>query len=257
MQVNPNPNPSPSSPYNVVKIPKKNGGFRHIYIPNDAFKEKLQSLLPEIKIQYDKYKKVDCDHAFYQGRNSVTNAQAHILHRYVLSLDIKNFFESITNHHLKKYLPRHILELTLVNNKLPQGFPTSPYLSNIAMIPFDEQLVQELNKINPNIVYTRYADDLTFSFGDIQNKDSIITAVIQLLRLYRFKLNKSKMKFQDKSNGRAIITGVGVSTTAVYPTRKTLKKIRAALHQNNEASFRGLVEWSFCKTPKQTSSSSQ
>jgi retron-type reverse transcriptase len=246
-----------SNPYNIVKIPKKNGGFRYIYIPSDSLKEKLQSLLPAIKNLYDKYKKVDCDHAFYQGRNSVTNAQAHIKHCYVLSLDIKNFFESVTNQHLKKYLPTHILELTLVNNKLPQGFPTSPYLSNIAMIPFDEQLVQELNKINPNIVYTRYADDLTFSFGDIKNKDLIITVVIQLLRLYKFKLNKSKMKFQDKCNGRAIITGVGVSTTAVYPTRKTLKKIRAALHQNNEASFRGLVEWSFCKPPKQTSSSSQ
>lgn len=243
--------------YKVVKIPKRNGGFRDIYIPSDSFKEKLQSLLSLIKNIYYKHKKVDCDHAFYQGRNSVTNANAHIKHRYVLSLDIKNFFESVSEHHLKKYVPPHILELTLINNKLPQGFPTSPYLSNIAMIPFDYQLLQALNNIDSTIVYTRYADDLTFSFGDPQTKDAIITIVIQLLRLHRFKLNKSKIKFQDKCNGRAIITGISVSTTGVHPTRKTLKKIRAALHQNNEASFRGLVEWSFCKPPKQTSSSSQ
>lgn len=210
--------------YNIVKIPKKHGGFRYIYIPNDSLKEKLHSFLPVIKNIYDKYKKIDCDHAFYRGRNSVTNAHAHIQHRYVLSLDIKDFFESVSTHHLKNYIPPHLIEITLVNNKLPQGFPTSPYLSNIAMIPFDHQLVHALNEINPAIVYTRYADDLTFSFSDIQNKDSIITIAVQLLRLYRFKLNKSKMKLQDKCNGRAIITGVAVSITAVYPTRKTLKK---------------------------------
>ncbi len=45
--------------YNVVKIPKKNGGFRYIYIPSESLKEKLQSLLPAIKNLYDKYKKVD------------------------------------------------------------------------------------------------------------------------------------------------------------------------------------------------------
>ena len=45
-----------SNPYNIVKIPKKNGGFRYIYIPSDSLKEKLQSLLPAIKNLYDKYK---------------------------------------------------------------------------------------------------------------------------------------------------------------------------------------------------------
>jgi hypothetical protein len=35
--------------FNVVKIPKKHGGFRYIYIPSDSLKEKLHSLLYIIK----------------------------------------------------------------------------------------------------------------------------------------------------------------------------------------------------------------
>lgn len=237
-------------PYRCKHIIKNSGQLRKIYIPTIEFKALLQHVGISLKHIYHVQKIVDCDHAFCNGRNSITNAQAHITQRYVLSLDIKDFFDSITTEYLKPYVSADTLKIILINNRLPQGFPTSPILSNIAMIPFDAQLSQALNKINPTIIYTRYADDLTFSFNDLTYKDSIMSAVLGLFRLHKFKLNKTKMKLQDKHNGRAIITGVGVSMTGVHPTRKTLKKIRAALHQNNHESWRGLVEWSLCKSPK-------
>jgi len=65
-----------------------------------------------------------------------------------------------------------------------------------------------------------------------------------------FIINNNKTKFQNYKNGRRVITGVGVDNTGVYPTRKTIKRIRAAAHQDNEPQLNGLLEWSKCKLPK-------
>lgn len=56
-----------------------------------------------------------------------------------------------------------ILKLCSLNNVLPQGAPTSPYLSNLRMIALDEIISKYTSQ--KSIRYTRYADDLTFS-GD-------------------------------------------------------------------------------------------
>jgi hypothetical protein len=65
-----------------------------------------------------------------------------------------------------------------------------------------------------------------------------------------FKVNKSKTKIQSAKNGRIIITGVAIDNKGVHPTRKTLKKIRAAKHSGNKKSLSGLIEWSKCSLPK-------
>lgn len=237
--------------YSLISIPKKGGNsFRKIYKPTIDFKKYLQSLLPELEQIYLKHKIYTFDHAFFTGHNSVTNAKEHLKYRYVLSLDISNFFESITTNHLQEYLPPYLLSIVLVDEKLPQGFPTSPYLSNIAMIKFDAKIYDILKKMDELITYTRYADDLTVSFNNPKLKNQIIGITAHLLKLYNFKLNKSKIKFQDKENGRVIITGVAITYDSIHPTRETLKKLRAARFQNNEMSFNGLAEWSLCKPPK-------
>lgn len=234
--------------YNKKLISKKNGKYRTIYVPNENLKKFLRSVLPELEKIYDKHVIEHCDHAFIKGKNCVTNASSHIHQRYVLSLDIENFFESLPSTLLEKYIPVHLLDLVLINNKIVQGLPTSPYLANIAMIEIDAAILNALK--SKEIVYSRYADDLTFSFNDRKMKEYIIEKVVRILRTYKLKVNPRKTKLQDKENGRAIVTGIGVSMYAVYPTRKTLKKIRAAQHQKNVLSEQGLTSWSLCKLPK-------
>lgn len=234
--------------YTKHKISKKNGKVRQIYVPNENLKLFLKSFLKNLENVYFSHRTYDCDHAFLKGRNCVTNASSHIKNRFVLTLDIEDFFENISKKMLEKYFSNYLLDLMLVDDKIVQGYPTSPYLANIAMIEVDTLILNSLN--NYEIIYTRYADDLTFSFNNLALKDYIIATVVRILKVYDLKINSRKTKIQDKKNGRAIITGIGVSMYSIHPTRKTLKKIRAAKHQNNLLSMRGLVSWSLCNPPK-------
>lgn len=235
--------------YQRVKLSKRNGAFRNIFIPDKAYKKHLKTLLKPLVSIYNKNRKYDCDHAFFPGRNCVTNATQHIKSRYVLSLDIKDFFDNIKSKHLEKYLTEDISYFIYVDGRLPQGFPTSPYAANIAMIEFDSMLMDSMRSYHNDIIYSRYADDLTFSFDDKNDRHYIISEVVKLCHYYGFKLNNKKIRLQDKDNGRAIVTGVGVSYYNVHPTRKTLKRLRAARHQGNELQANGLAEWASCKIP--------
>lgn len=236
--------------YRRVKLSKKNGKFRDIFIPDEAYKKHLKTLLEPLEKIYYENRLYDCDHAFFRGRNCVTNAAQHIKGRYVLSLDIKDFFDNIRSRHLDNYLPEDISYFIYIEDRLPQGFPTSPYAANIAMIRFDSMIIESMRFHHSNITYSRYADDLTFSFDNKNDRHYIISEVVKLCHYYGFKLNNKKIRLQDKNNGRAIVTGVGVSYYNVHPTRKTLKRLRAARYQENELQANGLAEWASCKMPK-------
>lgn len=236
--------------YRKIVLSKKNGSFRNIYIPDKLLKKHLKTLLKPLIYIYERNHTYDCDHAFFKGKNCVTNASNHIKSRYVLSLDIKDFFDNITSKHLEKYIPEDILYFILINGALPQGYLTSPYAANIAVMEFDRMIVQRMRSFDSNIIYTRYADDLTFSFNNKDYSNFIVSEIIKICHYFSFRLNTNKIRLQDKNNGRAIVTGVGVSYYNVHPTRKTLKKLRAARHQGNEAQAKGLAEWASCKLPR-------
>lgn len=236
--------------YQIARISKNNGKYRKIYMPNEAYKAHLRQTVPQLHQIYQQNVIFECDHAFVHNRNCITNASIHIEQRYALSIDIEDFFDSINYRIFSKYIPIFLLKDIVIDNKVPQGFPTSPIVANIAMIDIDKLIIESLERRNPNIKYSRYADDLTFSFDDIKEKELIFSEVIKVFKGFGLKINSRKTKLQDKNNGRAIITGVGVSYHTVYPTRKSLKKLRAAIHQKNENSTVGLQEWILCKYPK-------
>ena len=98
--------------------------------------------------------------------------------------------------------------------------------------------------------YTRYADDLVVSFDNKKDIGKVIFLIKSIVNDAKFKINKKKTKIQNIKNGRIIITGVGIDKKGVYPTRKTIKKIRAAIYNNNQACNKGLQEWAKCKLPK-------
>jgi RNA-directed DNA polymerase len=106
------------------------------------------------------------------GKNIVDNAQRHKKKRWVLNIDLDNFFPSINfgrvrGMFLKKpfYVPESVAtllaQICCYGNNLPQGAPTSPIISNMICAKMDSEL-QDL-AWTCRCFYTRYADDITFS----------------------------------------------------------------------------------------------
>lgn len=235
--------------YKTIRIPKKNGLYRLVYSVDDHTKNELRELLPSLERILLKLDKLNINYGFLKGKNCVLNAFQHIGYNFTLSMDLTDFFDSVNKHHLEGIVDDDILNKCLIEGTPKQGLPTSPLLANIAFVIFDKKIFHALQKLGLNFIYTRYADDLTFSFN-IQNDSGKIQFVVnQILRSSGFSINLKKTKLQNAKNGRRIITGVGVDMDGIHPTRKTRKKIRAALHQKDISSLIGLTEWEKCKFP--------
>ena len=78
------------------------------------------------------------------------NAKYHTRQKIVISFDVQNFFPSINLEGVRKifniigYSKKNsylLAKLCCLDDKLPQGAPTSPYLSNLYMFSFDENLL--------------------------------------------------------------------------------------------------------------------
>lgn len=243
--------PQPGSEdYKIIRIKKSAHNFRLIYVPGEDAKKRLRSHLP-----YLHYLNLSLDthracHAFVKGRNCVTNALPHIGYTYTISMDIENFFDSIRECHVSNIINQTIINDCFVDEAPRQGLPTSPLIANIALLDSDELIIDSLEDMNIAYAYTRYADDISISFDDKKLIGKIIFIVKSILKNKGFKINEKKTRVQSTKNGRKIITGIAVDNRGLHPTRKTLKKIRAAAHQNNKNSIIGLKNWADCKLPR-------
>lgn len=199
--------------YKVFKIKKRNGKFRTIYEPNYTLKSIQRKILNNIlnNKSISKYAK-----AYKKGISLKDNAKEHLNKNIILKLDIKDFFESINFFDIYnscfqiEYFPKEIgmllTYLCTYNNYLPQGSPTSSYISNLVMKEFDECIGDYCDK--NNISYTRYSDDLTFS-GDF-NPSIIIKKVRKDLLKLGLKINNNKTHIIKKGN-RQTVTGIVVN----------------------------------------------
>lgn len=217
--------------YYNVKIPKKNGEFRSLSVPDELLKSiqrkinvKLLSL--ETISQYAK--------AYKTGGNTVSNSIPHIKMPIVLKLDIRNFFDNLIYPIVKekafpksRYSEENRILLSLLctyNNAIPQGAPTSPTISNIVMNDFDNCVGEWCSAYEIN--YTRYCDDMTFS-GDF-NPDIVIAFVKDELKKLGLYLNERKTVVA-KNGKRQIVTGIVVNEKKSVPV-KYKKQIRQEMY---------------------------
>lgn len=222
--------PTTNQSYETFIIPKKNGESRVINAP----KPKLLNIQRKFADELAKiYKPKNCVHGFIQERSIVTNAQRHINKKYVLNIDLKDFFGSIHFGRVRNLLMSEpfnypinqatiLAQICCHNGILPQGAPTSPIISNIICWKLDAQLQQLA--IDNRCTYTRYADDITFSFNvsrgklprsilRVNTKSDEVLISPQLEKIIKengFQINNNKIRLQGR-NQRQAVTGVTVN----------------------------------------------
>lgn len=113
--------------------------------------------------------------------------------RFVLRLDIRNFFGTINREYLFEMLYETALDEEIVElirksfesfpSGLPQGHVMSPLLSNFYLHKFDSNFPES---------YTRYADDMIFRLEKREDMNSLIKMIENLLEPLNLKLNKDK-----------------------------------------------------------------
>ena len=217
--------------YHKAKLPKKNGGYRNLSVPDEILKS-IQKQIAEtllIHMPVSRYAK-----AYQFGSSTLRNAKHHIGKQVVLKLDILHFFDSVRYSTVKDKVfpeeiyaePQRILLTMLCYHKdaLPQGSPSSPAITNIILYEFDELVGQWC--LERGIAYTRYCDDMTFS-GDFDPAEVIRFVRLELKKL-GFLLNEQKNRIQ-RPGQQQTVTGIVVNEKLSIPADYR-RKLRQELY---------------------------
>lgn len=232
--------------YQVFEIQKRGRKTRIIHAPDDRLKylqQKIVLLLNQL------YRVRNPVHGFVPLKSVKTNATAHLRKKFILNIDLENFFPSITEKRIIGVLrsigidiqvARIIARICCYNGYLPQGAPTSPILSNIICFRLDKALMNFAKE--RRCIYTRYADDITFSShqpmaqlfeGVIPPAGHMLPELLSLhlLNIFSsngFVINPDKVHYADR-NSRRMVTGLKINEF-INLYRRYIRNIRALLH---------------------------
>ena len=220
-----------SKHYRKAKLPKKNGGFRNLSVPDEVLKN-IQKRISEVLLTH---MPTSCYAKAYRfGSSTLRNAKHHVGKQVVLKLDILHFFDSIRYSTVKdKVFPEKIyaeplrILLTMLcyyKDTLPQGAPSSPAITNIILYEFDELIGRWCQ--DQGISYTRYCDDMTFS-GDFDPTEVIRYVKLELKGM-GFLLNEQKTRIQHTGQ-RQSVTGIVVNEKLSIPADYR-RKLRQELY---------------------------
>src|SRR5437016_4502852 len=161
----------PDRYYNSFEVTKKNGGRRVITSPRVFLKTVQRYILDCILSQVQPH---DAAVAFRRGHNCGDGARRHVGRPYVWNIDLADFFPTISKSQVFGVFRKigypdaaalFLAGVCCLERRLPQGAPTSPALANLVAQPLDLKLTSIAE--SASIVYTRYADDMTFSSASL------------------------------------------------------------------------------------------
>lgn len=243
-----------------ITIPKRSGGYRTVWQPSNETKLIQYWLLQKV---FDPVKLHPAAVAYRQNQNILGNAERHCKGKYFLRVDFRDFFPSIRPADLWRELGKNqqlgnllsgwenhthisdqnqqIKELITQccfqrNDRLAQGYCTSPSISNIVMRGFDTLMADTLRR-NPQIyglaVYSRYSDDLVIS-SDIREGVKaalqLVGEIVSRADTPNLTIHQNKTRITSRRSGRALVTGLRITTDSrIQLTRQYRDKVELLL----------------------------
>lgn len=217
-----------------VEIPKANGKMRLIAI--GAFEDKLVEWVLN-KILTELYEPLFIENSYgfrpkrgtHQAMKTIFSSLSNKKQNYVVDIDIKSFFDTVSHRKLIKMLEKRIRDnklLSLISRMLevgvlvdgitterqtgtPQGGIVSPILSNIYLHHVLDLWFEE-NYTKAGGVISRYADDVVFTFKTEEESKRFMTEVRDRFAHFNLELNEAKSKsidFKPRSGNSFHFTG--------------------------------------------------
>jgi RNA-directed DNA polymerase len=231
--------------YHRFEVPKRRGGHRQISAPSHGLKI-LQAKLAQVLMAV--YAPKAFVHGFARGRGIKSNAAPHVAKRFVLNIDLQDFFPSIHFGRVRGLLMKWpyllpgpaattIAQLCFAGDRgLPQGAPSSPVVSNMVCARLDSRLARLAHRCG--CYYSRYADDLTISSDSrtfpsplAQTNNRIVelgTPLESEITANGFAINPAKIRLASGYE-RQSVTGLVVNKK-INVERRYIRQVRAMLH---------------------------
>lgn len=226
--------------YEKFTIPKKAGGEREISSPVGPLKDAqraLSDLLNECRDEIlEATPRKPLSHGVRKKLSIVSNARNHTNRRYVLNVDLADFFPTFNfgrvrgfflkdkDFELDEKIATLLAKIACFENALPQGSPCSPVIADMIAHLLDVRLVQLAKK--HHVTYSRYADDLSFSTNQKEFPAELALpaeaadgswiagdALVKVIEKSGFLLNPTKTRMQIKGS-RQLVTGLTVNAKA-------------------------------------------
>ena len=221
--------------YREFAVPKRTGGSRRILAPDAATKAVQRRILHRLLARLPAHTAV---HGYERRRSIVTNALAHERAAVVLKLDLRDFFANTKAARVRRYFrvlgwdretARILVRLTTYDGGLPAGAPSSPRLANLVNVMLDARLAGLARR--EGATYTRYADDLTFSFArdDGAAVRRVIRVARRILWAERYELHLAHKLQVRRRWERQLVTGLVVNDRVAIP-RDRRRWLRAVEH---------------------------
>lgn len=223
--------------YSTKTIPKRSGGVRTLNVPDEITADLQRRILHRLLKRLTAHESAT---GFEARQSIVDNALPHAAREVVVRMDIIEFFPSTTAERIERYFKwigwdeqcaALLTQWTTHDGGLPQGAPTSPRLSNLVNRPMDVFLDRIAKQYGGT--YTRYADDITFSFDEDRpdKMRGLIQVVHRILRAYGYTMHTRKKLNIRRRHQRQEVTGLVVNDGVRLP-RETRRWLRAVKHHH-------------------------